>query len=149
MGGLVEPRRAAYASLGATAKIMPCSHGSSGGLALVTAPGSDDRSILVQEDCLNVESDFCIDGLVLMSMLPKEDRAGINVLRIEFNDNSLEITQVDIDVWYISDGAGSITWGCLLCKINEGLVLSSVANLVHLRGEDVGSNPAWTILVAE
>ena len=31
----------------------------------------------------------------------------------------------------------------------KGLVLSSVANLVHLRGEDVGSNPAWTILVAE
>jgi hypothetical protein len=27
---------------------------------------------------------------------------------------------------------------------NEGLVLSSVANLVHLCGEDVGSNPAWT-----
>ena len=27
----------------------------------------------------------------------------------------------------------------------EELVLSSVANLVHLCGEDVGSNPAWTI----
>ena len=27
----------------------------------------------------------------------------------------------------------------------EGLVLSSVANLVHLCGEDVGSNPAWKI----
>ena len=63
--------RAAYASLDVTAKIMPCSHGSSGGLALVC----DDRSILV-EDCLNVESVFCIDGLVLMSMLPKDDRAG-------------------------------------------------------------------------
>ena len=27
----------------------------------------------------------------------------------------------------------------------KGLVLSSVANLVHLCGEDVGSNPAWTV----
>ena len=27
----------------------------------------------------------------------------------------------------------------------QGLVLSSVANLVHLCGEDVGSNPAWKI----
>jgi hypothetical protein len=26
-----------------------------------------------------------------------------------------------------------------------GLVLSSVANLVYLCGEDVGSNPAWTV----
>ena len=95
---------ASTASLGVTAKIMPCGHGSSGGLALVTAPGSDDRSILVEEDCLNVESVFCIDGLVLMGMLPKDDGAGINVLRIESNDNSLEITQVDMDAWYKSDG---------------------------------------------
>ena len=31
------------------------------------------------------------------------------------------------------------------CWCCGGLVLSSVANLVHLCGEDVGSNPAWTI----
>ena len=37
----------------------------------------------------------------------------------------------------------------ILEKLTSRLVLSSVANLVHLRGEDVGSNPAWTILVAE
>ena len=38
----------------------------------------------------------------------------------------------------------------VLCTMHVGgLVLSSVANIVHLRGEDVGSNPAWTILVAE
>jgi hypothetical protein len=30
------------------------------------------------------------------------------------------------------------------CSGTQGLVLSSVANLVHLCGEDVGSNPAWT-----
>ena len=108
--------RAAYASLCVTAKIMPCSHGSSGGLALVTSPGRDDRSILVEIDCLNVESVFCIDVLVLMSMLPKDDGAGINVLRIESNDNSLEITQVDMDAWYKSDGDGSITGGCVVTK---------------------------------
>ena len=30
-------------------------------------------------------------------------------------------------------------------KSEEGLVLSSVANLVHLCGEDVGLNPTWKI----
>ena len=35
-----------------------------------------------------------------------------------------------------------------MIHILKGLVLSSpVANLVHLCGEDVGSNPAWTISV--
>lgn len=95
---------ASTASLGTIAKIMPCGHGSSGGLALVTAPGSDDRSILVEEDCLNVESVFCLGGLVLLGMFPRDDGAGINVLRIECNENSLEMTQVDMAAWYKSDG---------------------------------------------
>ena len=35
---------------------------------------------------------------------------------------------------------------CTTFCLQVGLVLSSVANLVHLCGEDVGSNPAcWTI----
>ena len=33
----------------------------------------------------------------------------------------------------------------LIGKLREGLVLSSVANLAHLCGEDMGSNPAWTV----
>jgi hypothetical protein len=34
---------------------------------------------------------------------------------------------------------------CFHKCFDEGLVLSSVANLVHLCGEDVGSNPAWAV----
>ena len=33
----------------------------------------------------------------------------------------------------------------VLRRERKGLVLSSVANLVHLYGEDMGSNPAWKI----
>ena len=48
-------------------------------------------------------------------MLPKDDGAGINVLRKESNDKSLGITQVDMDAWYKSDGAGSFP--ILYCTI--------------------------------
>ena len=47
------------------------------------------------------------------------------------------------------DAAGRFRHVMESLMLLAGLVLSSVANLVHLRGEDVGSNPAWTILVAE
>ena len=94
------------AAVGGSAKIMPCGHGSSGGLALVTAPGRDDRSILVEEDCLNVQSIFCLGGLVLMGMIPKGDTAGINALRIESHDESLELSQVDMGAWYKSNDGG-------------------------------------------
>jgi hypothetical protein len=99
----------ASAAMGGTAKIMPCGQGSSGGLALVTAPGRDDRSILVEEDCLNVQSIFCCNNLILMGMLPtsknqeqQQQVAGINALRISATSSKstdVELSQVDMKVW--------------------------------------------------
>jgi cleavage and polyadenylation specificity factor subunit 1 len=66
---------------GATAHVFPCGYGSSGGLALVTAPGRDDRSILAEADCLNVECLFSLprSGLLLLGMSRSE--TGIKALR--------------------------------------------------------------------
>lgn len=88
-------------AVGGSAKIMPCGFGSSGGLALVTAPGCDDRSILVEEDCLNVESIFCFGGVVLMGMSAKE---GINAFRIDSNGDTLTLVQVDVIDWCKKSG---------------------------------------------
>jgi len=71
-------------SFGSSAFIFPCGFGSSGGLALVTTPGRDDRTILAEKDCLNVQCIFSLPAseLVLLGMIPTADgRGGIKLLR--------------------------------------------------------------------
>ena len=71
--------------LGATVRIYPCGYGSSGGLALVTLPGRDDRSILAEADCLNAQCLFSLPrrGLVLMGMARNNAGNSVSVLRVQ------------------------------------------------------------------
>lgn len=57
------------------AHIFPCGYGSSGGLAIFTVPGRDDRTILVEEDCVNVENAFYLGnmGLLVLALSSKMD----------------------------------------------------------------------------
>jgi hypothetical protein len=89
-----EPR------LGATSHVYPCGFGSSGGLALVTVPGRDDRYILAEEDCLNVEAIFSLpkNRLMLLGM----SGAGIKVMRLKASVNGGTIDaleEVDVASW--------------------------------------------------
>jgi cleavage and polyadenylation specificity factor subunit 1 len=70
-------------SFGAPGYIFPCGFGSSGGLALLTAPGKDDRSIIAEEDCINAKAIFNLPsrGLVILSTVN-----GIRFLRLIGND---------------------------------------------------------------
>lgn len=82
-----------------TAKILPCGHGSSGGLALLTAPGRDNRSILVEEDCLNVQSMFCVSGLILLGMHPNNnEEAGVNILELATKSKESKRTLSQLDI---------------------------------------------------
>jgi CPSF A subunit region len=90
---------ASFSKLRRSAKVLPCGYGTSGGLALVSVPGSDDRTILVEEDCLNVQSMFCCHNFVLLGMVNKDDTAGINVLRLDSMENSLEFRQMELSEW--------------------------------------------------
>lgn len=55
---------------GASAFIFPCGFGSSGSLALVTVPGRDDRMILSEVDCLNVQCVYSLpcSKLIVLGM---------------------------------------------------------------------------------
>mmetsp|Transcript_26038 Transcript_26038/g.38496 ORF Transcript_26038/g.38496 Transcript_26038/m.38496 type:complete len:900 (+) Transcript_26038:96-2795(+) len=82
-----------------TAKILPCGHGSSGGLALITAPGRDNRSILVEEDCLNIQSMFCMPGLILLGMnFNNNGEAGVNILELKQRPKESNFTLAQVDV---------------------------------------------------
>jgi hypothetical protein len=60
---------------GASAHIFPCGYGSSGGIALVTVPGRDDRVILAEGDCLNATCIFSLPSfdMILVGMVTKND----------------------------------------------------------------------------
>ncbi|CAB9502941.1 and polyadenylation specificity factor subunit 1 [Seminavis robusta] len=81
---------------GVTAMVFPCGFGSSGGLAVLTLPGQDERSILSEADCLGVEAVFSLrkHRLVLLG----KAEAGIKALRIEQNNASQEgLVLMEID----------------------------------------------------
>jgi len=83
-------------ALGATGYIYPCGFGSSGGLALLTVPGRDDRSILAEEDCINARALFNLPtlGLVLLSMTD-----GIRFMKVEDDGPQQSLVEVDMTEW--------------------------------------------------
>lgn len=83
-------------ALGATGYIYPCGYGSSGGIALLTVPGRDDRTILAEEDCVNTKALFSLParGLVLLSM---SDR--IRFMKVEQTMAGQSLTEVDMTEW--------------------------------------------------
>jgi hypothetical protein len=83
-------------ALGATGYIYPCGYGSSGGVALLTVPGRDDRTILAEEDCINAKALFSLPtrGLVVLSM---SDR--IRFMKVEQTVGGQSLTEVDMTEW--------------------------------------------------
>eukprot|EP00537_Pseudo-nitzschia_pungens_P008215 CAMPEP_0172362906 /NCGR_PEP_ID=MMETSP1060-20121228/6404_1 /TAXON_ID=37318 /ORGANISM="Pseudo-nitzschia pungens, Strain cf. cingulata" /LENGTH=1509 /DNA_ID=CAMNT_0013085515 /DNA_START=17 /DNA_END=4546 /DNA_ORIENTATION=- len=93
------PSRNTTTSMATTGHIFPCGHGSSGGIALVSVPGRDDRNILDEADCINVKGLFCLPRrqLVFMAMLPED--GGTKVFRLEGADTKHDLVEVDLDEW--------------------------------------------------
>lgn len=93
---------------GAVAKIMPSGFGASGGLAVFTVPGRDDRTILTEEDCLNIDHVINLP-LSRMLLLPVSKKAGggLKVLRLEkisaggntekSTGRGYELTEIDVN----------------------------------------------------
>ncbi|GAX14519.1 cleavage and polyadenylation specificity factor subunit 1 [Fistulifera solaris] len=86
---------------GATAHIFPCGFGSSGGLAVATVFGRDDRMILSEHDCVDVVSMFSAPtaGYLLLGISPRGG-GGTTVLKVsshESNEDLFEFREVDTD----------------------------------------------------
>jgi CPSF A subunit region len=107
--------------LGATAHVYPCGFGSSGGLALMTVPGRDDRCILAEEDCLNVDAIFSLplNGLILLSMSGK----GVRVMRPRASTDGGPVDafeEVDAGEWCSDEnveGDVSCAYDVFCCKL--------------------------------
>lgn len=93
---ILETTGKAPPALGATGYVYPCGYGSSGGVALLTVPGRDDRTILAEEDCINTKALFSLPsrGLVLLSM-----RDQTRFLKIEQGSMGQAMVEVDMTNW--------------------------------------------------
>ena len=93
---ILETTGKAPPALGATGYVYPCGYGSSGGVALLTVPGRDDRTILAEEDCINAKALFNLPsrGLVLLSM---SDRT--RFLKVEESPMGQSMVEVDMGQW--------------------------------------------------
>lgn len=166
------PQAAASNPLGATVRIFPCGYGSSGGLALVTLPGRDDRSILAEADCLNVQCIFSLplQGLILLDMGGSSTGNGVSVLRVQHSNTSsttsvkaeagntkvgVEVSEVDLEDWCFQ-GVGSVDrfFESPLTVFREMTLLSAAdvdkdnfAVLVMGKGGSGGNEPLYGVVI--
>ena len=102
-----------------TGQVFPCGYGSSGGLALFTVPGRDDRNILAEADCINAKALFSLPrrGLVLISMLP--EHGGTKVFKLEADEDTAKDTLIEVDLneWCTNEDTLDFFTAChlLLC----------------------------------
>ena len=151
--------------LGATVRIFPCGYGSSGGLALVTVPGRDDRSILAEADCLNIQCMFSLPfyGLLLLGITGNSAESGISVLRVHHADttlkiedgrsnDSVELSEVDLEEWCVGIGKRSkFVLESPLSIFRENTLLSAAdlcedGFVVLVKGNDE-SEPRYSVVV--
>ncbi|GKY93126.1 hypothetical protein MPSEU_000280800 [Mayamaea pseudoterrestris] len=95
--------------IGSPALVFPAGHGSSGGLSILTAPGRDDRMILGEQDCMNVDCIFSlpVNGLLLLGMSEKAG-GGTRVLRSDSGDSECPLNEIDIREWNDFSSGGQI-----------------------------------------
>jgi hypothetical protein len=83
-----------HAAFGSSAYVFPSGFGSSGGIALATVPGRDDRMILGEQDCLNVDCIYSLSEFVMLGMSRKEG-GGIKVLRVKQPEHRNDLYVLD------------------------------------------------------
>ena len=104
--------------IGASGYVFPCGYGSSGGLALLMAPGRDGRSVIAEEDCINTQCIFSFPsrGMVLLGMSPEDGGSRFLQLERTSDDSAVKVedmggaeqneshtlAEVDMDEWCMS-----------------------------------------------
>jgi len=111
--------------VGTTGYVFPCGFGSSGGIALLSVPGRDDRTILAEADCINAKALFSLPrrNLILLTMLP--ENGGTKVFKLEGEPASLSVEsivkkeatelnliEIDLDEWCPNEDAREFFTTC-------------------------------------
>lgn len=92
-------------SIGSTMNIYPCGFGSSGGLAILTAPGLNYGSTIISEaDCHGMGSIYHCPKSDYIFLLKKQSAVGCMVLQLMLNDaGEKTIVEFDLNKHFSSD----------------------------------------------
>ncbi|KAL3921231.1 MAG: hypothetical protein SGILL_002856 [Bacillariaceae sp.] len=87
--------------IGTPGYIFPCGFGSSGGLALMSIPGRDDRTVLAEADCVNAKALFSLSnpGLVLVAIPASQGGTTVMKLKQKEGGTELNLQEVDLSKW--------------------------------------------------
>ena len=115
----IDPTNAKVAPIAMTmGQVFPCGYGSSGGLALLSIPGKDDRNVLAEADCINAKALFSLPcrGLVLMAILPED--GGTKVFKLEGGNSTpnCSLIEVDLDEWCPNEDTRDFFTACHLLE---------------------------------
>lgn len=82
---------------GSISNVHPCGFGTSGGLAVLTAPGLNTSSTIVSEtDCLDIGSIFPCPNLGYFLVVKKLENAGCMIMRLAIEDGERRLEEIDI-----------------------------------------------------
>ena len=130
----------------APAFVFPSGFGSSGGLALVTAPGRDDRMIAAEEDCLNVECIFSLprSNIVLLGMSEKSDGGGIKIFKETHPNGEAQMEELDLSECLDQD-AISMLFGSSALLLNASEVGDDGTFCVLLQKSEGQFQLSWSV----
>lgn len=139
--------------LGTTGYIFPCGYGSSGGLALLSVPGRDDRTILAEADCINAKALFSLPsrGLVLLVMSP--DDGGTRPLKLQGATSTTnagaeyDLVELNLAEWCPNEDAQDFFTSCHLL-VAADLTKDSFVMLVA-SPDDENSNSYFLVVLQD
>lgn len=115
--------------VGTAGYIFPCGYGSSGGLALLSMPGRDDRCVLAEADCVNANALFSLPnhGIVLVAVPPEYGgsvamRYGSNGSGVSGKTKSssdFEVVEIDLSAWCPDENARDFFTNCNLLAVKD------------------------------
>jgi cleavage and polyadenylation specificity factor subunit 1 len=114
--------------IGTPGYIFPCGFGSSGGLALLSIPGRDDRTVLAEADCVNAKALFSLSnhGIVFLAVPPMQ--GGTTVMKLSYSSDKSQqnnaeaefnLHEVDLSEWCKDEDSRDFFGNCNLLAATD------------------------------
>ncbi|KAG7357145.1 CPSF A subunit region-domain containing protein [Nitzschia inconspicua] len=115
-------------SVGTAGYIFPCGYGSSGGLALLSLPGRDDRTVLAEADCLNAKALFSLPNHDIVFVAIPPEFGGTLAMRYSGNvgesinkntSSDFHVEEIDLIWWCPDENARDFFSNCHLLAATD------------------------------
>jgi hypothetical protein len=110
--------------VGTAGYIFPCGYGSSGGLALLSLPGRDDRTLLAEAACLNVKALFFSMNHGFVFVAVPTEHGGTMVMNLDFRASKtkispeIQVDEIELSEWYLDENTRDFLSSCILSAVS-------------------------------